>query len=78
MEESPEDVERLRARVVELEAQLAAQRAAQQAAPQVEPTAPPPRSRREGQWWRTVVVAVLITVGAVLAPLTVVATWAHD
>ena len=78
MEESPEDVERLRARVVELEAQLAAQRAAQQAAPQVEPTAPPPRTRREGQWWRTVVVAVLITIGAVLAPLTVVATWAHD
>jgi hypothetical protein len=73
VEDSQQDVERLRARVAELEAQLATQQAAPTpAAP------PPPRSRREGQWWRTVVVAVLITVGAVLAPLTVVATWAHD
>lgn len=73
MEDSPEDVERLRARLAEVEAELAAQRA-------LPPTQPPtqPRPRRERQWWRTVLVVVLVTVGAVLAPLTVVAMWAHD
>ena len=67
--ESPEDVERLRARLRELEEQLAARDAA--------PVADV-RSRRDRQWWRSIIVVVLIVVAAVLAPLTVVATWAHD
>jgi len=67
--ESPEDVERLRARLRELEEQLAAR----ETAPVVEV-----RSRRDRQWWRSVVVTVLIVVAALLAPLSVVATWAHD
>ena len=67
--ESPEDVERLRARLAELEAQLALR-------PDRPAAEPPTRSDR--QWWRSVLVVVLVTVGAVLAPLTVVATWAHD
>src|SRR6185436_4619971 len=67
--ESPEDVERLRARLAELEAQLASRPA--------EPVAER-RSRRDRQWWRSIIVIVLVTVGAILAPLTVVATWAHD
>lgn len=69
--ESPEDVERLRARLRELEEQLAAR----PATPVVVET---PRSRRDRQWWRSIVVTVLIVVAAILAPLTVVATWAHD
>ena len=70
MTESPDDVERLRARLRELEEQLAARDTA--------PVAAAPRSRRDRQWWRSIVVTVLIVVAAVLAPLTVVATWAHD
>lgn len=34
-------------------------------------------ARRTG-WWRTAVAAILIVVAAGLAPLAVVATWAHD
>jgi len=67
--ESPEDVERLRARLRELEEQLAAR----DAAPVTEV-----RSRRDRQWWRSIIVVVLIVVAAALAPLTVLATWAHD
>ena len=73
MTESPEDVERLRIRVAELEAQLAT-RPAQPVSPTVADT----RSRRDRQWWRSIIVMILVTVGAILAPLTVVATWAHD
>ena len=69
MTESPEDVERLRARLRELEGQLAARDAA--------PVADA-RSRRDRQWWRSIIVVVLIVVAPALAPLTVVATWAHD
>ena len=69
MTESPEDVERLRARLRELEEQLAARDAA--------PVADV-RSRRDRQWWRSIIVVVLIVVAAALAPLTVLATWAHD
>ncbi|MCW2763083.1 MAG: hypothetical protein JWR85_3284 [Marmoricola sp.] len=69
MTESPAEVERLRARLRELEDQLATR-----------PTAPvaESRSRRDRQRWRSVLVVILVTVGAILAPLTVVATWAHD
>ena len=69
MTESPEDVERLRARLRELEEQLAAR----DAAPVAEV-----RSRRDRQWWRSIIVVLLIVVAAALAPLTVLATWAHD
>ena len=69
MTESPEDVERLRVRLRELEEQLAAR----DAAPVAEV-----RSRRDRQWWRSIIVVVLIVVAAALAPLTVLATWAHD
>ncbi len=64
--QTDEDVEVLQARLRELERQLARAEAA------------PQRSRRERQWWRSIVFVVLATVGAVLAPLTVVATWAND
>ena len=69
MTESPEEVERLRARLAELEEQLAAR-----------PPAPAAevRSRRDRQWWRSIIVTVLILIAALLAPLSVVATWAHD
>ncbi len=71
MTESPEDIEALRARLRDLEGQLAARTAEQ-------PVAPAPRSSRDRQWWRTIVVGALIAIAALLAPLTVVATWAHD
>ena len=41
-------------------------------------TAPPPATPPRGGWWRTVVVVVAVTLLAIVAPLTVVATWAHD
>ncbi len=62
------EVEALRARLQELEAELAAASA----------SPVPSRSKRDRQWWRSVVFGVLVTIGAILAPLTVVATWAHD
>ena len=70
MTESPEDIEALRARLRDLEGQLAARTAEQPVAP--------PRSSRDRQWWRTIVVGALIAIAALLAPLAVVATWAHD
>lgn len=70
MTQAAEDVEQLRARLRELERQLAEQGGT----PQVPPTGP----RRERQWWRSIVFVLLVTMGAVLAPLTVVATWAND
>jgi hypothetical protein len=42
-----------------------------------EPPTPPP-ARARGGWWRTPVVALCLVLVAVLAPLAVVATWAHD
>jgi hypothetical protein len=59
------EVERLRARVTELEAQLAT-------------AGPPPPARKPGRtspWW-AVSSAVLITLACVLAPLSVVSVWA--
>ena len=69
MTESPAEVERLRARVEELEGQLAA------TPPDAETAA---RARRSHQWWRTLIAVVLITLATILAPLSVVARWAHD
>lgn len=65
-----DDVEALKARLRELEQQLEVQSARAQEEP--------PRTRRDGQWWRSVVFVVLVTIGALLAPLAVVASWAHD
>jgi len=56
----------LRAEVTRLETELG----------DAPPTAQAPRAR--GGWWRTPVVALCLLLVAVLAPLAVVATWAHD
>jgi hypothetical protein len=64
----PDEVQTLRLRVQQLEAQLAA-------------VPPPPaeeaRPARTGVW-RPFVAGVLILLGALLAPVAVVATWLHD
>jgi hypothetical protein len=68
--ETPDpEVERLRAEVEQLRAQAHAP------APTVEL---PVETRRRRGWWRPVVATVLILVMAILAPLAVVARWAHD
>jgi hypothetical protein len=68
--ETPDpEVERLRAEVEQLRAQ------AHPPAPTVEL---PVETRRRRGWWRPVVATVLILVMAILAPLAVVARWAHD
>lgn len=68
----PTDVElaRLRARVAQLEVELA-ERAAPPPAVVAAPR--PPRAR-----WRAVVATVLIVIGCLLAPLSVVAVWASQ
>ena len=63
------EVERLRAEVEALRAQLDAPEQTVELREQ--------RSERHG-WWRPVVVTVLIVIMAVLAPLAVVARWAHN
>ena len=60
------EVERLRARVAELEARLS------------RPAAAAPVARGPRQRWRSVTAAVLITVGCLLSPLAVTAVWAHQ
>lgn len=67
--ESPEDeLARLRLEVARLRAsQEASQQASQQA---------PPAGERRG-WWRPVVSGVLILLAAVVAPLSVLATWSN-
>jgi len=42
-----------------------------------EPPASPPTATRGG-WWRGLVVVVCLALVAILAPLAIVATWAHD
>lgn len=66
--EKPSEVDELRAEVERLKAQV-------EAPPTVE--LPIEKASRTG-WWRPVVVTVLIILMAVLAPLSVVARWAHD
>ena len=61
-----DEVAQLRAQIAELNARLAAA-----------PTAALPARRRNG-WWRPWVAGVLIAVAALIAPLSVVAMWAHD
>jgi hypothetical protein len=60
------DVERLQERIAVLEKELATARAQ---------SGPPPR-RRGRERWRSVTATVLITLSCVLAPLSVVSTWA--
>lgn len=59
------------AEVARLRAELDKLKAAQEASP--EPATPGARTG----WWRTVVVGILVLVAAVLAPLSVLATWAQ-
>ena len=66
MSEQQNEVERLRARVAELEAQVTA---AEGAPP------PPGKPARRSAWW-AVSSAILITLACVLAPLSVTSVWA--
>ena len=71
---SPEEraeLERLRAEVAELRSQAAAAPVAAET-----PVAPPPRPRR--QRWRSVVATLLIVIGCILAPISVVAVWTKN
>jgi len=58
-------LERLRAELAELETELG------------EPPSTPARPARGG-WWRGPVVVVCLLLVAIIAPLAIVATWAHD
>lgn len=62
------EVERLRERVQQLEAQLAG----------AGPTQEPPDRSREHSRWRAVASATLIVLACVLAPLSVTAVWANN
>jgi hypothetical protein len=64
------EVARLRAEVDRLRQQVAAGGEG--------PLGPDTTAHRRGGWWRTVVVVVLLVMVAVLAPLSIVATWAND
>lgn len=64
--DGPSEVEELRAEVERLRAQV-----------DTAPTVPLPTQDRTG-WWRPVVATVLVLIAAVLAPLGVVARWAHN
>jgi hypothetical protein len=59
------EVERLRAEVARLEQELQA-------------SAGTPSRKRGGGWWRTPIVALCLLLVGVLAPLSILATWAHD
>jgi hypothetical protein len=65
------ELERLRAEVAELRSQAAAAPVAAEP-----PIAPPPRPRR--QRWRSVVATLLIVIGCILAPISVVAVWTKN
>ena len=65
---SPEEITALQARIKELEDQLAA--------PAAEAT--PATTPRQRHAWRTIVTAILLALAFVLAPLSVLAQWAHD
>ena len=66
------ELERLRAEVADLRSQVAAAPGVAETPPVV----PPSRPRR--QRWRSVVATLLIVVGCILAPLSVVAVWAKN
>ena len=73
-ETSQQELERLRAQVADRENALATVKAS--APPPPAPAAAP--RRRSGDVWRAILAGVLIFLAAVIAPLSVVATWAHD
>ena len=60
------EVARLRAEVARLERELQ------------ETAAEPPSSTHGGGWWRVPIVAICLILVGVLAPLSILATWAHD
>jgi hypothetical protein len=65
-----QEVERLNARIAALESELAAARAAT-------PAAPTARAGRPGRW-RAFVAGLLIVLGSLLAPLSVLAVWSSN
>src|SRR5215475_7435896 len=77
-DENGRELERLRAEVSELKAQLARARAAA-ARPAVTPGeragAPPVRPARRRIGWRGPLATLLIVLGCVLAPVSVLAVW---
>jgi hypothetical protein len=58
------EVTRLRAEVARLERQLHA--------------GPPEPAASQGGWWRVPIIAICLVLVGVLAPLSILATWAHD
>jgi hypothetical protein len=58
------EVARLRAEVARLERELHA--------------TPPASREKHGGWWRVPIIAVCLVLVGVLAPLSILATWAHD
>ena len=70
--DADEELTRLRNEVAELRAQLASR-------PETPtPTGPRPTGDARRGWWRPVVVTVLVLVAGILAPASIVATWARD
>jgi hypothetical protein len=67
------ELERLRAEVADLRSQVAAAPGVAELPP---PDAAPPRPKR--QRWRSVVATLLIVVGCILAPLSVVSVWSKN
>ena len=65
------ELERLRAEVADLRSQVAAAPGVAEPPPVVPP---PPRRQR----WRSVVATLLIVIGCILAPLSVVAVWTKN
>jgi hypothetical protein len=59
------EVARLRAEVARLEREL-------------QSTTPAASSKHGGGWWRVPIIAVCLVLVGVLAPLSILATWAHD
>ena len=70
--DAEEELTRLRNEVAELRAQLASQPETPSAA------TPEPADQTRRGWWRPVVVTVLVLVAGILAPASIVATWARD
>ena len=73
---SLEHLAALRAEVARLEAELGVPSSAAARAGSTAPS--PPTAHGVGSWWRGPVVVVCLVLAAVLAPLALVATWAHD